>query len=78
VNHIKTIYGQDYTLNGVTKLLHHLGFAYKKTVLIPGRLDEAKQAVFVRKYEKLRDNLPANEAIFFGDGVYPSHNVHAT
>jgi hypothetical protein len=29
-------------------------------------------------YEKLRDNLPDDEAIFFGDGVHPSHNVHAT
>jgi len=78
VTFIKIHYKLDYTVNGVTKLLHRLGFVYKQTVLIPGKLDEAKQAAFVRKYKKLRDNLPADEAILFGDGVHPSHNVHAT
>lgn len=29
-------------------------------------------------YEKLRNNLSEDEAIMFGDGVHPSHNVHAT
>jgi transposase len=78
VGYIKAQYGEDYTVNGATKLLHRLGFVYKQTTLIPGKLDEAKQAAFKRMYEKLRDNLPEDEAIMFGDGVHPSHNVHAT
>jgi transposase len=78
VAYIKDHYGKKYTINGVTKLLHRLGFVYKQTTLIPGKLDEAKQATFKQMYEKLRDNLPADEAIMFGDGVHPSHNVHAT
>ena len=78
VDYIKDRYDQVYTVNGVTKLLHRLGFVYKQTTLIPGKLDEAKQAAFKQVYEKLRDELPEDEAIMFGDGVHPSHNVHAT
>lgn len=78
VDYIKTTYDQTYTVNGATKLLHRLGFVYKQTTLIPGKLDEAKQAEFKAVYEKLRDTLPEDEAVFFGDGVHPSHNVHAT
>ncbi|HEY1835629.1 MAG TPA: IS630 family transposase [Candidatus Saccharimonadales bacterium] len=79
VQYIQDCYGQDYTINGVTKLLHRLGFVYKQTTLIPGKLDEAKQAAFKRAYEKLKaKKLPDDEVILFGDGVHPSHNVHAT
>jgi len=75
---IKNLFGIDYTANGTTKLLHRLGFVYKQTTLIPGKLDEQAQAAFKQEYEKLRDNLPETEVIVFGDGVHPSHNVHAT
>lgn len=78
VEFIKSHYNLEYTVNGVTKLLHRLGFVYKQTTLIPGKLDEAKQAAFVKKYKKLEATLPDNEVILFGDGVHPSHNVHAT
>lgn len=78
LDYIKQYYSQTYTINGVTKLLHRLGFVYKQTTLIPGKLNEAKQSAFKKKYEKLRDNLPKDETIMFGDGVHPSHNVHAT
>lgn len=78
VGHIKVSYGKDYTVDGATKLLHRLGFVYKQTTLIPGKLDEAKQAAFKQAYEKLRDHLPEDEMVMFGDGVHPSHNVHAT
>ncbi len=78
VDFIKAQYTKDYTVNGATKLLHRLGFVYKHTTLIPGKLDEAKQAAFVAEYEGLRHNLPKDEVILFGDGVHPSHNVHAT
>ena len=78
VDYIKAQYGKVYTINGVTKLLHRLGFVYKHTTLIPGKLDEAKQAAFVKEYEKLKAKLKDDEVILFGDGVHPSHNVHAT
>ena len=78
VTYIKDHYNLDYTVNGTTKLLHRLGFVYKQTTLIPGKLDETKQVEFKQMYEKLRDNLLKDEIIMFGDGVHPSHNVHAT
>jgi transposase len=78
VSFIRDAFGIDYTVNGATKLLHRLGFVYKQNTLIPGKLDEQAQAKFKQAYEKLRDNLPEDEAILFGDGVHPSHNVHAT
>jgi transposase len=78
VGYLKDHYDHVYTINGVTKLLHRLGFVYKQTTLIPGKLAEEAQAEFKQQYEKLRVKLPENEVILFGDGVHPSHNVHAT
>lgn len=78
VQFIREQYNVGYTVNGATKLLHRLGFVYKQTTLIPGKLDEQAQADFKRWYEAFRDTLPENEAILFGDGVHPSHNVHVT
>lgn len=75
---IRETYGIAYTVDGVTKLLHRLGFVYKQTTLVPGRLDEAAQARFKKEYEKLKAKLREDEIILFGDGVHPSHNVHAT
>lgn len=74
---IKERYDRNYTVNGVTKLLHRLGFVYKQTTLIPGKLDEAAQAAWLKGYEKLTRNLPQSEVVLFGDGVHPSHNVQA-
>jgi transposase len=78
VEFIQAKYGETYTVNGATKLMHRLGFVYKHTTLIPGKLNEEAQAQFKQEYEYLRDNLPADEVILFADGVHPSHNVHAT
>jgi transposase len=78
VTFIREQYNIDYTIDGVTKLLHRLGFVYKQTTLIPGKLDEAAQAAWLKGYKKLKAKLPENETILFGDGVHPSHNVHAT
>jgi transposase len=75
---IKERCGIDYTIDGATKLLHRLGFVYKQTTLVPGKLDEAAQAAWLKGYQKLKAKLPDNETILFGDGVHPSHNVHAT
>jgi len=78
IDYIKEHYGVEYTVDGVTKLLHRLDFVYKYTVLIPGKLDEEKQAAFKKEYEELKAKLKDTEVILFADGVHPSHNVHAT
>lgn len=78
IDHIKNLYNKTYTVNGLTKLLHRLGFVYKQVTLIPGKLNEEAQAAFVQEYQELKDNLKTDELIVFADGVHPSHNVHTT
>lgn len=78
VDFVKRRYAKVYSVNGATKLLHKLGFVYKQTTLIPGKLDEVAQAAFAKKYEEKRDNLPVDEVILFADGVHPTHNVNPT
>jgi transposase len=78
VDFISDAYGVTLTVNGVTKLLHRLGFVYKSTTLVPGKLDEEAQAAFVEEVKELRDNLPEDEVILYGDAAHPQWNVHAT
>ena len=41
------------------------------------KLDPAKQAAFIRSYEALLNQLPADEAVMFADAVHPTHAVRA-
>lgn len=78
VLYIRQTFGISYTNDGVTKLLHRLGFVYKQVIAIPGKLNEEKQMAFVKDYEKLKENKKEDEVILFGDGVHPTHNLHKT
>lgn len=75
---IQNTIGITYTIDGVTKLLHRLGFVYKQVIGIPGKLNEEKQMAFVKAYEELKEKKKADEVILFGDGVHPTHNLHKT
>jgi transposase len=75
---IKETYGITYTITGVTKLLHRLQFVYKQITLVPGKLDEAKQRVFLETYYQMKAGQKSDEVILFGDGVHPTHNIHKT
>lgn len=78
VNYIKESLGVEYTINGVTKLLHRLGFVYKQTVIIPAKVDPVKQEQFLQGYIGLKENLSSDEKILFLDGVHPTHNTQKT
>jgi transposase len=78
VEHVRATYGVTYTVDGVTKLLHRLGFVHKQATLVPGKLDEAKQAAFVKDIKALEEALPADEVVLYGDVVHPTWNVHTT
>jgi transposase len=78
VKFIKESFDKEYTITGVTKLLHRLGFVYKQVVLIPGKLDEIKQEAWLKEYKSLEENKKEDEVILFGDGVNPTHNIHKT
>ncbi len=72
---IEKKFGVKYNHKGLVKLLHRLGFVYKKTKLIPSKADAEKQQEFVEKFNELKDNLKDNEVILFGDAVHPQHNT---
>ena len=63
--------------SGLIALLHRLGMEHRKPTTISRKLDPAKQAVFIRSYEALLNQLPADEAVMFADAVHPTHAVRA-
>lgn len=77
VSHIKTTYQKEFTVIGVTKLLHRLGFTYKKPKVIPGKADKEKQAVFIQQYETTKGQLGTLDRIYFVDATHPEHNTQA-
>lgn len=77
VDHIKKTYSISYSVIGVTKLLHRLGFVYKKPKVIPGKVDQAKQEEFIQLYEQTKDQLGKNDRIYFLDATHPTHNTRA-
>ena len=75
--HINTVYRKDCSLSGTTKLLHRLGFVYKKPKVIPGKVDLKRQTQFIERYQQIKDNLGEDDNIYFGDATHPTHNTKA-
>lgn len=71
--HIAGRYGQDFSRSGAIKLMHRLGFVYRKPAKLPAIADEAAQAAFIAEYEALRTALWADETIVFADAVHPEY-----
>lgn len=74
VFYVNQTYGKNYSIEGMTHLLHKLGFVYKKTKIIPGKLDPVKQEEFKVKYQELKDSLNPQDNIYFLDASHPHHN----
>ncbi len=66
-------YGQSYCPSGAAKLMHRLGFTYKKPQSMPAQADEAKQEAFITHYETLMTQLGQDEMVVFSDAVHPTH-----
>jgi len=73
INHVKKTYGVIYTNDAMVKLLHRLGFVYKKTKGVPAKADIEAQKGFIKEYEKLRNSLKKGEKIYFLDAMHPVH-----
>lgn len=71
--HIKAAYGVAYSHSGCIKLMHRLGFEYKRPESLPAQADEAKQAEFIEAYDKLLNGLADDEAVYFVDAVHPQY-----
>ena len=78
VVHIKKTYGITYSIIGVTKLMHRLGFVYKKPKIIPGKVDPAMQEIFIQRYHDTKANLGTKDKIYFLDATHPTHNTRAS
>jgi transposase len=63
------------TQSGLIALLHRLGMEHRKPKAVSRKLDPAKQAAFIKKYEDQLNHLPADEAVIFADALHPTHAV---
>jgi transposase len=74
VNCVKKRFEIEYSISGMTYLLHRIGFSYKKPDLVPGKADAKEQEAFLETYNKLKDTKSAEDPVFYVDGVHPQHN----
>lgn len=75
VDYVEKTYGITFTVIGVTKLLHRMGFAYKKPKIVPGKVDRAKQEAFLKTYQETKSKLGIHDRIYFLDSTHPQHTV---
>lgn len=73
--YIHTTYGKKYSVLGVTKLLHRLGFTYKKPKIVPGNVSITLQQEFLGRYKSMKESLGRNDQIYFSDATHPTHNT---
>src|SRR5262249_41627101 len=58
--------------SGLIMLLHRLGMEHRKPKAISRKMDPAKQAAFIKRYDELMNQLAADEAVMFADAVHPT------
>lgn len=74
-DHIFKTYGKTYSIIGITKLLHRMGFAYKKPKIVPGNVSLVLQQEFLKRYKSIKETLGKNDQIYFSDATHPTHNT---
>lgn len=60
----------NYTVSGLTNLLHRMNYSYKKPKAVPGNANIEKQRTFIAEYESFKHE----GKVYFGDLVHPHHN----
>lgn len=73
--YVHRVYGKEYTLIGITKLLHRLGFTYKKPKIVPGNVSIEDQQTFLQTYQRTKEGLTEKDHIYFSDATHPTHNT---
>lgn len=74
---IKDKYGIEYSQSAVRAILTKLGFVYKKTSEVPGKVDLEQQELFLREMEPFLAEIADDEVIYFMDAMHPQHNTRA-
>ena len=71
VDFVKNKFDINYSISGMTALLHKLDYIYKKPKLIPKGPSEEIQEAFIECYKEFMKTKSAKEAVFFCDAVHP-------
>lgn len=76
-DYVRQTYGVKFTVSGMTKLLHRLGFVYKQTKTVPSRADEQAQRDFLEEVlPGLLEEVEEGQAVvYYADGCHPTHNT---
>lgn len=74
VSYVAKQYHKTYSIEGMTHLLHRLHFVYKKTKVIPGKVNKEKQEEFKEAYYHLKQTKKSEDKIYFVDASHPQHN----
>lgn len=72
--YVRREHGIEYTPEGMARLLHRLGFSYKKTKQVPGKADPDKQRSFLAEYENIKRSMDKTDELYFTDASHPQHN----
>lgn len=73
IDHVARTFGASFSKAGMIKLLHRLGFAWRKPKGLPARVDAAAQEAFIAAYEALLNRLEPDELVYFADAVHPEY-----
>lgn len=74
---IREQFGIEYSESAVGGILAKLGFVYKKTTAIPGKVDVMEQEAFLAQLEPFLAEIAADEVVYFMDAVHPQHNTRS-
>lgn len=77
ISYVGKMYGVMYSQRGMEKLLVRLGFAFKKTDLIPSKAGREKQQAFIEQYRELQKELGSDDRVYFVDACHPQHNTRS-
>ena len=72
---VEDTFGITYTQQGITRLLHDLGFSYKKTKSIPCEASKEEQEAFLQDLDLYLSEK--NTVTYYTDGVHPTHNTRS-
>ena len=77
---LRRYWGVDYSVSGLTQLLHRLGFSYKLTTPVPCEADPVRQAAFLaEQLLPLLAQAEAGQAVgYFADAATPTHNPRSS
>lgn len=73
--YIEREFGIRYSLSAVVKLLHRLGFTYKKTKGVGVKANREAQEAFVQELSELLAQKDTGRVVYFNDAVHPQHNT---